>query len=253
LRSDATAPPDATLDRLLGGRVQLLQPAAGYRVAIDPVLLAAAVAPPAQGRVLDLGCGVGAAALCLLARRPDLRVDGLELQPVLAALADQNARLNGVADRFAVHRGDAAEGHPALPEGSFDAVLSNPPHLAAGTGWPTAHPGRSLAHLESSLELAGWIGRALAWLRPRGRLTLVHRADRLGALLAALQRGAGGVRIFPLWPRAGQPAKRVLLAAVKGSRAPARLLPGLVLHRGAAYTAEAEAILRAGAALDLGP
>lgn len=244
---------DATQDRLLNGRVQLLQPAAGYRVAIDPVLLAAAVEPPAGGRVLDLGCGVGAAALCLLVRRPDLRVDGLELQPALADLAEQNARLNGVADRFAVHRGDAAEAHPDLPAGTFDAVLSNPPHLAAGTGGPTAHPGRSLAHLESSLDLAGWIARALAWLKPRGTLTLVHRADRLGALLGAVQRGAGAVRIFPLWPRAAEPAKRVLLAAVKGSRAPVRLLPGLVLHAGTGFTAEAEAVLRGGAALDLGP
>jgi len=247
-------PPDGTtLDRLLGGRVALLQPAAGYRVAVDPVLLAAAVQPPQGATVLDLGCGVGAAALCLLARRPDLAVTGLELQPELAALALENARRNGLADRFRVVQGDAARAQPAMPESGFDAVLSNPPHLAAGTGSPTAHAGRSLAHLESSLDLAAWVRRALFWLKPRGRLTLVHRADRLPELLAALGRGAGAVAIHPLWPRAGEPAKRVLLAATKGSRAPSRLLPGLVLHEGAGFTQVAEAVLRQGAALDLGP
>jgi len=247
-----SAPDATTPDRLLGGRVSLRQPAEGYRVAIDPVLLAAAVAPPQGGRVLDLGCGVGAAALCLLARRADLAAVGLELQPALAALAEENARANGAAERFQVLCGDAAQPQPALAESSFDAVLSNPPHLAAGSGRDTANAGRSLAHLESSLDLAGWIGRALFWLKPRGSLTLVHRADRLPELLAAFGRRAGAVRIFPLWPRAGEPAKRVLLAATKGSRAPARLLPGLVLHEGKGYSAVAEAVLRQGAALDLG-
>lgn len=240
-------------DGLLGGRVRLRQPESGYRVAVDPVLLAAAVAPPPGARVLDLGCGVGAASLCLLARRPDLLVAGLELQPELAALARENARLNGVAARFAVTCGDAALPQPELPDGSFDAVLTNPPFLAAGSGRPNRQAGHSLANLESSLDLAGWLARALAFLKPRGTLTLVHRADRLPALLAALQGRAGGLAIFPLWPRAGRPAKRVLLAATKGSRAPARLLAGLELHgSGNAFTPAAEAVLREGAALDLG-
>ncbi|HKY94568.1 MAG TPA: methyltransferase [Kiloniellales bacterium] len=244
-------PADTTLDRLLGGRVTLKQPAEGYRVALDPVLLAAAVDPPQGGRVLDLGCGVGAAALCLLARRSDLTVLGLELQPELAGLAAENAALNE-AKRFHVLQGDAAAAQRIVPAGTFDAVLSNPPHLAATSGRATANASRDLAHLESSLDLGGWIKAALSWLKPRGTLTLVHRADRLPELLTALRKGAGAIRICPLWPRAGEPAKRVLLAATKASRAPARLLPGLVLHEGTAFSAAAEAVLRHGAALDLG-
>ena len=248
---NASAPPPTTLDRLLNGRVSLLQPAEGYRVAVDPVLLAAATAPPEGGTVLDLGCGVGAAALCLLARRHDLKAIGLELQPELASLARENARLNEVAQRFTVVTGDAAQPQAMLAQNSVDAVITNPPHLAAGSGRATATPSRSIAHLESSLDLAGWLKRALFWLKPRGKLTLVHRADRLPELLTALGKGAGAIRIYPLWPRAGEPAKRVLLAATKASRAPARLLPGLVLHEGAGYSAAAEAVLRQGAALDL--
>lgn len=250
--SNVSAPANTTLDSLLGGRVALKQPADGYRVAADPVLLAAAANPPVGGVVLDLGCGVGAAALCLLARRDDLTAVGLELQPELAALARENATLNGVADRLRVLTGDAAEAQEEIAKAGIAAVISNPPYLAAGSGLDNANAGRSLANLESSLDLAGWVARALSWLQPRGTLTLVHRADRLPELLAALRRGAGSIRIFPLWPRAGEPAKRVLLAATKGSRAPARLLPGLVLHEAAGFTAAAEAVLRQGAALDLG-
>ena len=127
------------------------------------------------------GCGVGAAALCLLARRGDLIVVGLELQPELADLAAQNAALNE-ARGFQVLQGDAAAAQRILPAASFDAVLSNPPHLAAGSGRATANASRDLAHLESSLDLAGWIKAALSWLKPRGTLTLVHRADRLPEL-----------------------------------------------------------------------
>jgi tRNA1(Val) A37 N6-methylase TrmN6 len=240
-------------DLLLGGRVRLSQPVAGYRVAIDPVLLAAAVAPPPGGSVLDLGCGAAAAALCLLARRPDLAVTGIELQPEMAALARANGTLNGRAESFRVIEGDAAD--PALlGDRRFDAVMSNPPYLAARATQPSRRASRTLSHQESSLDLAGWIGVALGLLRPRGRLTLAQRADRLPEVLAALAGRAGAITVCPLWPRLGTPARRVLVAATKGSRAPARLLPGLVLHgAGQGYTPEAEAILRDAAPLDLAP
>lgn len=239
-------------DRLLGGRVRLLQPARGYRAAIDPVLLAAAAAPPTGARVLDLGCGAGAALFCLLARRPDLSAVGLELQDGLAELARENARRNDCAARAEIVTGDAAGRPPPLPAGSVDWVVSNPPYLESAAATPPADGGRRLANQEAGLDLAGWLGRALFFLRPRGSLTLIHRADRLPALLAGFEGRAGGLRILPLWPRAGQPARRVILQATKGSRAPAGLLPGLVLHEGEGFSAAAEAVLRHGGALDLG-
>ena len=239
-------------DRLLDGRVRLRQPRDGYRAAVDPVLLAAAAAPPAGARVLDLGCGAGAALFCLLARRGDLTAVGLELQPALAALARENAGLNGAAGRCEILCADAGARPPPLPAGSLDWVVTNPPFQAAGAATPAADAGRRTAHEESSLDLAGWIGRALLFLKPRGGLTLIHRADRLPAILAALEGRAGAIRILPLWPRAGQAARRVILQATKGSRAPATLLPGLVLHEGKGFAAAAEAVLRGGGALDLG-
>jgi tRNA1(Val) A37 N6-methylase TrmN6 len=57
------------------------------------------------------------------------------------------------------------------------------------------------------------------------------------------------VTLLPLWPRAGEPAKRVILQARRGAKGPDRVLPGLVLHEGAGWSAEAERVLRDGAAL----
>lgn len=245
---DPTEP--LTEDRLLDGRLRLLQPREGYRVAVDPVLLAAAVPARPGQRVLDLGCGVGAAALCLLVRCPEAMVEGLEVQESLAGLAGRNAALNGLADRFAPWLGDAAAPPPGL--GGFDHVLSNPPFFERGGGTPAANSSRAIAHQEGGLDLAGWVKAAVKRLGPKGRLTLIHRAERLGDILAALKgRGVGDIAILPLWPKADRAAGRVIVTARKGVRSPLRLLPGLVLHgEDGAYTPQAEAILRGGAALD---
>lgn len=235
---------------MLGGRVRLLQPRDGYRAAVDPVLLAAAMGAGPGEAVLDLGCGVGAAGFCLTARRPGVRVVGLEIQPDLAALARRNAALNGMEDWFRVAEGDAARPPEAL-EG-FDHVMTNPPFHEAAAGTRPGDPSRAVAHVEGGLGLAGWLKAAVKALRPKGRLALIHRADRLADILAALKgRGVGEVTVLPLWPKAGRPAGRVIVAARKGVRTPFRLLPGLVLHAGdGAYTPEAEAVLRGGAGLD---
>jgi tRNA1(Val) A37 N6-methylase TrmN6 len=89
-------------------------------------------------------------------------------------------------------------------------------------------------------------------LRPDGRLTLIHRTERLNEVLAALLGRAGEVIVFPLWPASGRPARRVLIRARKGARGPLRLLPGLVLHdEGGGYRPWVEQVLREGRALDL--
>jgi len=239
-----------TEDHLLGGRVRLRQPEAGYRAAIDPVLLAAAVPARPGDSVLDLGCGAGAAALALAARVPEASVTGLERDPDLIALCAANIALNEMAGRLRALVGDVAAPPADLAAGTFDHAMANPPFLEAGTADPSPDAGRRAANIEGTADLSDWIAAALAAVRRKGTVTFIHRADRLDDLVAGLHGPAGGITILPLWPRAGAPAKRVIVAARKGVKSPARLLPGLVLHdAGGAYTAAAEAVLRDGAAL----
>ncbi len=241
----AEAPGATTLDFLLGGRVRLRQPACGYRAAIDPVLLAASVETSAGETLLDLGCGVGAAALCLLAREPEARVAGLEVQGALAALARANAQENGLAGRLEVIEGDLREAADHFPAEGFDRVLMNPPYLSVGTGRPSKLASRDLAHREGETELAHWLAAVRRMLKPKGTLNVIYRADRLADLLAGLAPAFGAIRLFPLWPAEGRPAKRIIVAARKGVAAPGGVSSGLVLHRAdGAYTAAAEAVLR---------
>lgn len=236
-------------DRLLDGRVRLLQPRDGYRAAIDPVLLAAAVLAAAGEHVADLGCGVGAALLCLAARYPEVSVTGVERDPGLAALARENLALNGVAGRAAIVEGSVADPIPGTP---FDRVMMNPPFLPPGRGRASAQPIKAAANVEDGLDLAGWVAAAARALKPRGWLTLIHRADRVDEICAALQPGFGSLTLFPLWPRAGEPARRVLVQGRRGGRSPAVLAAGLVLHEAdGGYTPAAQAVLRDAAPLDM--
>lgn len=243
-----------TEDGFLGGRLRLRQPAAGYRAAIDPVLLGAAV-PAAPGqRVADLGCGVATAGLCLMARVGGVRVTGLELQPPLAALAEQNAllnaHLNDTGARLQVLQGDVASPPPELAAGAFDHVMLNPPYLAPGAVREPPQELRRIATVEGPATLDTWLACALGLLAPRGSLTVIHRADRIERLLSLLSPHCGDIAIFPVWPHRGEPAKRILLQARNGHGGAPRLLAGLVLHDSdGAYTAEAQAVLRDAAGL----
>jgi tRNA1Val (adenine37-N6)-methyltransferase len=240
-------PPEAlTRDAFLDGRVSLLQPRRGYRAAVDPVFLAAFVPARSGERVLELGCGAGAAALCLAARVPGLELHGLEVQPDYAALARANAAAAGAA--MAVHEGDLAAMPAALRGLSFDQVLANPPFHAGGA--PSPDPGRARAHAEAT-PLALWIDAGLRRLRTGGVLTLIHPPGRLGAILAALEGRAGAAEVLPLAPREGRPAVRVLLRARKGARGPLVLHHPFTLHEAKAhnrgsdpYTAPARGVLR---------
>ncbi|QIE57171.1 methyltransferase [Pikeienuella piscinae] len=242
-----------TEDALLGGLVRLLQPRAGYRAATDPVLLAAASAAKPGARVLDAGCGAGAAMLCLAARVPGLETHGLELQPPYAGLARRNADLNGVA--AAIWDGDLFGPPAELRRIGFDIVMTNPPYFDA-FGAPSPDPGRDAARRATGgRSAAEWTAAAVARLRSGGRFATIHLAAKLPEILAGLA-GAGDIAVLPLQSRAGRDAKRVIVTARKGARGPFRIAPPLIIHDGEThrrdaddFSTAADAVLRRGAPL----
>ena len=241
-----------TDDRLLDGRVHLRQPAEGFRASIDAVLLAAAVPAAESETVLDVGCGTGAAALCLAARVEGVQVTGIESDRALVRLAGDNAEASGLASRTRFYLGDLAAPPIRLSPASFDHVMANPPFAPAGSGRAPRHPGRAQAMVEGQVTLSGWLDFCLRMVRQDGSVTVIQRADRLDEVLARLSGRLGALVVLPLWPHAGEPAKRVVVTGRKGSGVPLTLLPGLVLHRPeGGYMPAAETVLRGGAALDL--
>lgn len=244
---------EGTQDSLLGGQVKLWQPVDGYRVAIDTVLLAAAVGLGPGARVLELGSGVGGAALCLAHRVADCRIIGLEVDPVLAAAAARNAGVNGVAERVSFVAGDVHAAPDEVAAGGYDHVLSNPPFLETGRSRPSPDPSRAAAFVEGDGAVLGdWLGAMIGLARHKGSVTLIHRADRLDHILARLAGRVGDIIVFPLWPKSGQAAKRIIVTGRVGTRGTLTMAAGLVLHgQDGGYTEAAEAVLRHGQALAL--
>jgi tRNA1(Val) A37 N6-methylase TrmN6 len=233
---------------LLGGRVRLRQPAKGYRAGMDAALLAAAVSGKPGERLIEAGCGAGGALMQIAARYPEMAVVGLERDPAMADLARENAALNGVS--ASVVTGDVAAGFRALELPLFDWAISNPPFFDDPGALRAPSPGKRDAWMADD-GLAAWMRFLLKSVREGGKIVVIHRADRLADLLTLLSETAGSFAVRGIHPYADEPAKRVLVQAIKTGRAPLRLLPPLILHdrSGSKHTQEAEAILRGEAAL----
>jgi tRNA1(Val) A37 N6-methylase TrmN6 len=222
-----------TLDAISGLGLVLRQKRAGHRVGLDAVLLAAAAGAEAR-HVVDVGAGVGAVGLALARRVGEARVDLVEIDEEVAALAQENATRNGIAERVRVVIADVLDPKSRrvaeLPDGAADLVVTNPPFYAPGETRVSPNAARARAHALSAEGLAGWLQASLALLAPGGRFGLIHRPEAMPSIYAALDRRLGDVAVRPVYPRAGEDAIRVLVTGVKGSRAPARLQPGLILH-----------------------
>ncbi|MFD6316858.1 tRNA1(Val) (adenine(37)-N6)-methyltransferase [Methylorubrum thiocyanatum] len=238
-------------DAFLGGRLRLRQPPRGaHRAGTDAVLLARLLAPAPGATLYDLGASTGAVGLAAARMSEACRVVLVEREPDLAALARENAAANGLAERVTVIEADvlapgAQRRAAGLEAGCADIVLTNPPFFEEGGHRPSPVPQKASAHAFAAGGLDPWLRTCADLLRPGGRLGLIHRADALPACLDALRGRFGDCAVRPVHARSDRPAIRVLIAAVKGSRAPCQLLPPLVLQDEAGrFTPEAEALHR---------
>lgn len=240
---------DLTHDAFLGGQVHIWQPAKGYRAGTDPVMLAASIATKRGQSVLELGCGVGTAALCLHARVPGLSLVGVEIQADYAALAERNVTEAGADMRIV--NADLRALPADLRQMRFDHVIMNPPYFDRARGVASIDAERDLA-FGGDTPLGDWIDIGVRRVGPKGHLTIIQKIDRLPEVLDALKGRLGSLKVRPIAPHNGAPANLFLLQARQEGRAPFRLYPPLIMHKANKYSPEVEAILRDGAELRLG-
>lgn len=248
---------ELTTDAFLGGQLKLLQPKRGYRAGLDAVLLAASVPiqETEQPRVLDCGAGIGTVGLCIAACHSTADVVLLERDPQVLALAKHNIARNGLDQRVRVVSCDLTEpgdalGQAGINDNAFSHIVANPPFFDIGAGTASPHALKAAGHAMPPGDLDSWMKFAARMARPGGQLSMIQHSAALPALLAALQGRFGLIQVVPVFARDGQAANRVLISAVKGSRGPFTLRPGLVLqdHHGR-YKQPIEAVLRRGAPL----
>jgi tRNA1(Val) A37 N6-methylase TrmN6 len=244
---------DTTLDGLLNRRVQIEQPRVGFRVAVDTVLLASAVPAQAGQNVLDLGCGVGGAMLCLAARVPELKLTGVDIQSDYVELCRRNIARNAFAKDAEVFQYDVKH----LPEKYnriFDHVIMNPPYHDEKRHDVSDTADKRIANSAQADDLARWIAAAGKSLTASGMLTLIHRADSLDAILEDAENWFPAIEVMPIVPKQGDAPKRIIMRLMKQGEPGIKYCQPLVLHKPeGGYTDEAEAILRHAEALSWRP
>lgn len=236
---------DRTRDRFLGGRIIADQPVDGFRAGHDTVLLAAAVPAKPGDRALELGSGVGVASLCLAARVSGLATLGIDMDVQLVGVANENAALNGMADRVRFVTADVQTfSHVEL----FDHVFFNPP-FHPHTGQVSPKVARDRAKRDTANAIASWTKSALALVKPKGIVSAILRPDRVREMLTEVMGRTA--TLMPLYPRAGGAPKRMIVRIANGESGPLRYAEGLILHEpDGGNTPAAQAVLRHGAALD---
>lgn len=227
----------------LRGEVRILQPQNGYRAGLDAVLLGASANPSKGERVLDVGCGVGTVMLCSHYHYPAAYYVGVEIQHNLTQLAARNIETNKVAEFCAVIKADIRSGAEELMPQSFDWVVTNPPYFKERNSTKSPYSTKALSHIEE-VELGEWLRFCLKMLKPRGKFTMIYPMERMDEVLHFLYGKVGEIKIYPLYPKRGQPAKRFILQARKQIQTGLSLYPGLILHKNdGQYTPLAKAIL----------
>lgn len=248
-----------TEDKFLGDRLTIRQPRQGYRAGVDAVLLAASVRTGGDEphTLLDIGSGVGTVGLCAASRIPMLHVTLLEREAALVEIARQNIVGNVLQSRVRAVAGDVTAAATELaasgfrPE-SFDTVVANPPFHDEGAGTRSHDPLKDGSHTMAADALDDWVRFMARMVRPGGRASMIHKAETLPRILTAFEPRFGNIVVFPIFPRTGESAIRVIVTGVKGSKAPVQLRAGLVLHaEGNSFTQEVSEILRSGAALEI--
>jgi len=224
---------EVTEDTFLGGQLRLRQPKSGHRAGHDAMLLAAATPARPGQRVVDFGAGVGAAGFAVARRVSGIELVLVEIDAGLADLARGNAAANALSAEVIVldvtSTADAFAAAGLAPD-SVDVVLMNPPFNDSVRHRASPDQARVIAHVATAATLEGWVHASRRILKSGGALTLIWRADGLGEVLAALDRGFGSLAILPVHGDAATPAIRVLVRAVKGGKAPTQIHAGVVLN-----------------------
>jgi tRNA1(Val) A37 N6-methylase TrmN6 len=229
---------ETTEDYILNGKIRLFQPKNGYRVAVDPVVLASFVALKPRCKVLDVGCGTGAISLILKLKERTAEITAIDMDDGTCQICRRNAQANSLNLEILVAR--AGGSYDPLENRFFDVVVTNPPFFSAESSRLSS--AKKLTNFET-LDLADWISYCLGKLKNNGAFFMIHCASRIGDILETLN-GVGSIEITPLFPKYGKEAKRVVIQCKKNHKSNARILPGLFMHDAdGKYSADLDGIL----------
>lgn len=230
---------DEELTDLCINQWKVLQKKQGFRFSIDSILLAHFITPGKTQHILDMGTGSGVIPLLIASRHPQVTIDGIELQPDIAEMAQRSVLYNNQQDRITIRQQDLTQ----LPKDyarKYDWVVSNPPFFPIGSGKFSPNSQMALARHEVGCTLDDVVKSASYCVSDRGHFAMIHRAERLPEILSTCQKyKLAPYRLRMVQPTAAQPANLLLLECIYQGRNRLTVLPPLVIYEpDHSYTAE---------------
>lgn len=204
------------LDDLQFKGLRLLQKKDGFCFGVDAVLLSHFAQVTKNDKVMDLGTGTGIIAVLLAVKKEPRKVTGLEIQPEMAEMAARSVKLNGLEDRVEIVQGDIKEAVKLFGASSFDAVVSNPPYMGRGGGLLNPADAKAVARHEILCTLEDVVSSAAKLLRPGGKLSMVHRPQRLADIICQMRNNAIEPKCLRLVHPS--PGKKPNLLLISGTR-----------------------------------
>lgn len=208
------------LDQIAGTTDTIIQSNDAFSYSIDAVLLARFASIPIQaGHILDLCSGNGIVGL-VLARRTKARIEMVELQERLHTMAERSIELNQLNDQLTSHQLDVKELSQFFSHGQFDSITCNPPYFQVHANRLIKDkPSVALARHELTCTLTDVIASASYVLKHGGKLSMVHRPERLAEIIQTMQQqGIEPKRIRLCHSREDQPANILLIEGSKGGK-----------------------------------
>ncbi|AWB42798.1 SAM-dependent methyltransferase [Paenibacillus sp. CAA11] len=218
------------VDDLLNQDLQIIQSDEVFSFSMDAVLLSRFASLPRRGTILDLCTGNGVIPI-LLSVRTEAMIEGIEIQDRLADMARRSIEMNGLEHRITIHAGDLRELPALVGHNKYDAITMNPPYMPMRTGDLKINPHQAAARHEIHGSLEELIHAAMKLVRPGGKVSMVHKPQRLGEIITLLrQYRLEPKRIRFVHPRIGMEANMVLIEALRDGKPDIRLLPPLIVY-----------------------
>lgn len=229
-----------TVDHFFQGRIQIRQRRNGYRFSIDAVLLAWTAGLRDASTVVDLGTGCGIIPIILAHRNPRLTAAGIEIQEQLAALAEENVRLNGLEARINIINMDLKDATQKITSGRVDMAVANPPYRKTGSGRINPDSEKAVARHELAATLTDIIAAAGRLIRKAGRLLMIYPAERSADLICTMRTAGIEPKYLRLiHSRPDTEAELLIAEGVKGGRPGLKIDAPLVIYeKNGRYTRE---------------
>ncbi len=220
-----------TIDKILRGKISIIQLKKGFRFGFEAVFLAAFVNgylkkfKKKKNSLADVGSGVGTISLIIAHQNNEINITAIENNDSYSEIANENIVINNFQKKINVIKEDVFNLNSYLIN-SFDIVVTNPPFYDQKH---TKSENELDNYAKRIIDYESWVENSLKLLKDKGIIFIIIPTGLIEKSLKILNKKTGSIKIFPIWPNHKKSSKRLILFAKKGGASPTELMSGIRL------------------------